>query len=410
MNDMSNLLTKLMLAAVLVGANTTALANPGDGVRLGGSEGRLHPFVEVEGRYDSNAYAGNSTANGGGEAVSAIHVRPGLTLSVPGDMTSVDLTAKLDWWTTLGNSAAAKALDGTIYASAELGISVNKKGTVGLEVNDTFRRDDRPTALTIPYSVSSNYNLLDLAVPFRPGGGALTVELRGGWALESYEPRDKTNCPSPDPACSVSKYGYNGYSGGAGVAWKFLPRTSAILEGEYLKRTPNDTTVSTTGDSSGYRIDTGVTGLVTPHIAATVKVGYGSADTAIQKMSTFLAILEGEWMPTELASVKLGYAHDLNVEATDQYTTNRIVLAAKQLVAGKIALGLTGSVELLSYVPGSETTTILQVSPAVGVEVTRWLKAELAYAYTDRSSSAVKAQTLLDYSKSEVWLKAVATY
>jgi len=405
---MSNLTTKLLFAAALAGASTVALAAPGDGIRLGGSEGRLHPFIELETRYDSNAFAGSTP--GKGESDTALHVRPGLVLTVPSEMTSVELSGKLDWLKTFGSSDTAKALDNTLYADAALGISVNKKGTVGLEVSDTFRRSDRPEALTIPYSVSSNYNTLDLQVPFRPGGGALTVNVNGNWVLESYEPRDKTVCPSPDPACAVSKYGYNALEGGAGVAWKFLPRTSALLEGSYFKRTPNDTAVSTTGDSTGYRFDAGVTGLVTPHVAATVKAGYGSASTAIVSQGTWLATVEGEWMPTESASVKLGYGHDFAVEATDVYGRNMITLAAHQLVAGRYLLGLSGSVDLLGYTPGSETTTILQVSPSVGVEVTRWLKCELAYAYTDRSSSAARAITLFDYSKSELWLKVVGTY
>lgn len=408
---MSTLVTKLTFAAMLAGAAAPALANAGDGIRLGGSEGRLHPFIELEGRYDSNAFAGATPGAGGGEADTAIHVRPGLTLSVPGDMTSVDLTAKLDWITTTGSSDVAKKLDNTVYADAALGISVNKRGVVGLEVDDTFRRSDRPQALTIPFSVSSNYNVLDLAVPFRPGGGALTLQLNGAWMLESFEPRDNTYCStSPDPACDVSKLGYNQVDAGASVAWKFLPRTSALVEGGWFTRSPNDKAYTVTGAPSGYRVAAGVTGLVTPHLAATVKAGYGATSGGTANLGTWLATVEGEWMPSETSNVKLGYGHDLAVDPSALYADNRISLSARQLVAGRVVLGLTGSMDLLGYSPGSDTTTILQVSPSVGVEVTRWLKGELAYAYTDRKSSAARALALLDYSKSEIWLKAVATY
>jgi hypothetical protein len=50
------------------------------------------------------------------------------------------------------------------------------------------------------------------------------------------------------------------------------------------------------------------------------------------------------------------------------------------------------------------------VQPSVGVEVTRWLKGELAYAYTDRTSTSGAPYHGSDYNKSEAWLKAVATY
>lgn len=399
---MSNLVTKLMIAALLAGASSTALAAPGNGIRLGGSDGRLHPFVELEGRYDSNVYASALGAPAVGDVI--IHVRPGLTLSVPGELTSVDLSANLDWAQFLGTDDKATKDLSKLYAEASLGIGVNKKGVVALEVNDTFRRSDAPQALSFNSGVVSNYNLLEVKVPWRPGGGALTLNANGGWALETYEALFSGD------TSGVSKLGYNELRAGAGVAWKFLPRTAALLEGGYFKRLPNDTTIPGVLDPAGYRASAGVTGLVTPHIAATVKAGYGSTLGVTPTLGTWLAVVEGEWLPTETASVKLGYTHDLAVDPTAQYTTNRIALTARQLVAGRFALGLTGAWTLLGYTPGSETTSLLQVSPSVGVEVTRWLKAEVAYAYTERTSSTTQALTLFDYSKHEAWLKAVATY
>jgi hypothetical protein len=80
-------------------------------------------------------------------------------------------------------------------------------------------------------------------------------------------------------------------------------------------------------------------------------------------------------------------------------------------VAGRVALGLTGSWQQLGYsMAGSETGTIVTVKPSVGVDVTRWLKGELAYAYTNRSYSAGAPSFGADYNKSEAWLKATATY
>ncbi len=413
---MSNLISKLTAGALLVGASSMALAAPGNGIRLGGSEGRLHPFIELEARYDSNAFAAVVPVAGvaiEGESVTSIHVRPGFKLAVPGEMTSVELSARLDWIKTLGSGDVAKKLDNTLYADAELGIGVNKNGVVALELHDTFRRSDRPQTLTFGGNVTSNYNLLDLRVPFRPGGGALTLNLNGGWALETFELRDSTNCgtASLDPTCDVSRYGYNEVTAGAGVAWKFLPRTSALLDASYFKRLPNDTAALGVLEPAGYRVSAGVTGLVTPHIAATVKAGYGSTMSVTPTLGTWLAVVEGEWLPTETATVKLGYAHDLAVDPTAQYTTNRVALTARQLLAGRFALGLTGSWSLLGYAaPLSGTTTILQVSPSLGVEVTRWLSAEVAYAYTDRSSEAGAPVSVFDYAKSEAWLKVVATY
>jgi hypothetical protein len=412
---MSNLVTKLTIAALLAGASPLALAAPGDGIRLGGSEGRLHPFLELEGRWDSKAYIDPNRVTGQDFSDVIIHVRPGLTLAVPGEMTAVDLAAKLDIAQYLGNDDPSTKDLSQVYAEAELGVAVNRKGAVGLELADTFRRSDRPQAISIGAGVVSNFNLLDVKVPWRPGGGALTLNLNGGWALETYEALvTGANCPGPDPLCNLPDFGYNELRGGAGATWKFLPRTSALLEAGYFKRLPK---LSTAADPAGYRVSTGLTGLVTPHIAATLKAGYGSTTSTTTStgttpaLGTWLAAVEGEWLPSETTSVRLGYSHDLAVDPRAQYELNRLSLDARQLVAGRVALALTGSWEYLAYSPGSETTTILQVSPSVGVEVTRWLRTELAYAYTDRSSTAgVALLGVRDYAKSEAWLKVVATY
>ena len=405
---MSNLVTKLTFAALLAGASLTATASPGDGIRLGGSEGRLHPFLELEGRWDSKAYVDPNPATARDVSDFIIHIRPGLKLSVPGDMTSVDLSAALDVAQYMGNDDPVTKDLSKVYAEAELGVTVNKSGVVGLEVDDTFRRSDRPQALSIGSSVVSNYNVLDVRVPFRPGGGALTLNVNGGWALETYEALVTGSCPSPDPLCALADLGYNELRAGAGVAWKFLPRTSALLDFGWFKRMPD---LSTAADPSGYRVTAGLTGLITPHIGATLKAGYGSAgSTAVSDaLGTWLATAELEWQPGETTRVSVGYGHDLAVDPAAQYEINRVNASARQLVAGRVALALTAGLDQLSYATGSNT--ILRVSPTVGVEVTRWLRAEVGYAYTDRAASTdAPLFAANEYSKSEAWLKAVATY
>jgi len=418
---MSTLLTKLSVAALLAVASAPALAAPGNGIRLGGSEGRLHPYVEVEGRYDSNVYSGYTTTGAVKDVGDMIiHVRPGLTLAVPGDMTAVDLSAELDWANYLGLDSVAGQYDTAdltnLYANADLGISVNAKGTVGLEVDDSFRRSDRPQALSFGAAAITNYNTLGVVVPFRPGGGALTFAVSGGWVVESYEQPLNADCPpgSTDAACDISGLGYNDVKGGVGLAWKFLPRTSALLDVTYNQRMPNDVARTPSGEPSILRIPAGLTGLITPHLSATLKAGYGTTggDTGnFDSLGTFLATVEGEWMPTEASSVKLGYVHDLFVDPAAVYDSNLVALTARQLVSGRVALGFRASWQLLGYsMAGAETSAIIQVEPSVGVDVTRWLKAEVAYAYTSRDSTSGAPSFGADYTKNEAWLKAVATY
>jgi hypothetical protein len=415
------MVTRLAVAAVVLLAAAPARAGAGNGIRIGGSEGRLHPFLELEGRYDSNVFFNFQTADSGtSDGQMLVHVRPGLKLSVPGDTTALDLSALLDWAQYTGKNASDLS---KLYAEARLGVTVNQRGPIGLEVDDLFRRSDRPQALSLGYGVISNYNALDIRLPWRPGGGALTVGVNGSWALETFE--SFYSGASCDPAqvalCDPSvlkDLGYNDVRGGADLRWRFLPRTAAVLEGSYFTRLPNTTTVNGAAiatEISGYRAATGVTGLITAHLAGTLKAGYAST-TAGPSLGTFLAVAEGEWIPTEVSSVKLRYTHDLGVDpgtAFALYGTNRVALDARSLLGGRFLLRAVASWELLDYTGSSASTQLILVEPSVGVEVARWFRIEAAYAFTKRSSSDLPVGTAIpafDFSKSEGWLKAVLTY
>jgi len=406
-----SLTAKMAVAALLLGSVSPAWAGAGNGIRFGGSEGRLHPFLELEGRYDSNVYV-SQTNQSSGDLV--LHVRPGLKLEVPGEMTAVEVSAKLDFAQYLGLDTKDTRDLSKVYAEATLGVTVNPKGTLGLELDDLFRRSDRPQALSLGTGVISNYNALTVRVPWRPGGGALTLGVNGAWALETYERFFAGSICGTGALCDteiLKKLGYNELSGGADLRWKFLPRTSAILEGEYFKRIPNSD-LAQPNDPAGYRLQAGVTGLVTPHLSATLEAGYGSTLGVTPSLGTWLATADLEWLPTETGSVALRYAHDLATDPTTLYELNRVSLEAKQLVAGRYTLRGRASLSRLGFVSGRGNSTVVNLSPGVEAEVTRWLRTELAYAYTDRASSdaAIAFLAAPDYTKHELWLKAVFTY
>jgi hypothetical protein len=415
-----SLTAKMAVAALSLGVACPAWAGAGNGIRFGGSEGRLHPFIELEARYDSNVYV-NGVDVTQGDLV--LHYRPGLKLEVPGEMTSVEASAKLDYAQYLGLEDSSDPDAGTstdlskLYAEAALGITVNRTGLVGLELDDTFRRSDQPQSLSLGAGVVSNYNALTVRVPWRPGGGALTFGLGGTWALETYERFLPGSLCAVGALCDTAvldDLGYNDVSGAADLRWKFLPRTSATFMAEYFKRLPNKTSVvpGVENDPGGYRVKAGVTGLVTAHLSATLEAGYGGTAGVTDTFGTWLAAAQLKWLPTETASVALTYSHDLRIDPTVQYDLNSLRLEARQLVAGRYALKVAASYSRLGYQNGLGNTGILSVMPAVEAELARWLRAELGYVYTDRASSAAANAALAtaDYGKSEVWLKAVLTY
>jgi len=399
-----------LVGLALLGFAVTAAASPGSGIRLGGSSGRLHPYLELESRWDSNvAFSEQGQATSG----FILHVRPGLVLEAPGDPAALDLRADLDWAQYLGTSSDLSRL----YGEAQLGVGVNRKGTLGLELTDAFRRTSSTTVLNFGGALVSNTNQLDLAVPYRPGGGAFVTTFTGGWALETYEPFASGRlCPANTPSCDpalVSKLGYSDLSAGLDLRWKFLPRTAAILQGEYWTRLP----VSNLGaKASGFRAWTGLAGLFTAHLAGTLKGGYGTAYNAPGSISSWLANLEAEWLPFETAGLKLGYIHDVGVDPGPDggYTSHRVYADGHMLFSGRYTATLDSSFEYRAYPRSSvQAADLFTFGPSVEAEVARWLRVGAGYAYTKRTSQLASGTPALPgyrFDKSEVYLRVRGTY
>lgn len=375
-----------------------------DGIAIG--SGRLHPFLELEGRYDSNVLFNPDTGNVEGDLI--LHFRPGLELQVPGDAFAVDLNGKFDWaqYTGLLAPGTPSALSRG-FGEANLNLGVNRSGQVGLEVTEAFHRSDQPAVMNLPEAVVSNFNDLQLKLPIRPGGGALIVNVDGGWQLETFEPY-LGGCPASAGACpQPSIWSYNNFVGGADARWKFLPRTAIVLEASYFTHQPFDTANNVA--VSGLRAQTGLAGLISPHIAATLKGGYGDTfGSAGVPYRTWLANAELEYIISrDVGSFRLGYVH--NYEAapgTDRalYGFHRVYAEGKMLIGGRVTPHLGVDFDYLGYVRAPSSTTVLHVEPSVDVEIVKWIYANVGYAYTTR------ADDLFSFNKNEVWLRATFIY
>lgn len=415
----------LAVAVLALACAGPAAAGPGNGIRLGGNEGRLHPFLELEGRYDTNVYFTSDKAS---VADAVVHVRPGFELAVPGEVAAVELTASLDWAQYLGLDETATKDDlSKLFGQALLGISLNRRGTIGLEIDDEFRRSQNATALVLTSAAISNFNALRVKAPWRPGGGALVLSLTGAWLLETFEPYfDDPICdpasaiPGCDPS-ALDDLGYNEIRAGGELRWRFLPRTSAVLQGGWFSRTPNDAAAD---DVSGVEVQAGLQGLVTPHVGMTLKGGYSTTLGATDgDFSTWLAAVELEWLATDSASLRVGYGHALGADPGPLlFEANRIYGGGRILLAGRYALRADANWEQRSYdrfpdpatgAPVAATAAVLRVEPAVEAGIARWMSASLGYAYSSRTSDFSGAAPTVpgyEYTKSEVWLRLAFRY
>lgn len=401
-------------AALALALAAPAAAAPGNGVRLGGSEGRIHPFLEVEARYDSNVYLTEDREQVGDVVV---HVRPGFDLAVPGDLAAVELGGSLDWAHYLGLDASETSGKlSKLYGQASLGLRVNRRGTVGLELDDEFRRAQGTTALVLTNAVVSNTNALRVRVPVRPGGGALVFAVTGGWTLETFEDYFDAplcaGCPS-----SAANLGYDELRAGGELRWRFLPRTAAIVQGGWFQR---DQRGGGASGAAGWQAQAGVSGLVTTHLAATVEAGYSSTlDVAQGDLASWLATVELEWLATDRASAKAGWTHSLGIDpGPSPYTADRLLAGGRILLGGRTTARLDASWESRAYErirvgaapAGAVSADVLRVEPSLETALARWLSVAAGYAFGKRTSSLDTTLPGFSYSKSEAWLRVAVRY
>jgi hypothetical protein len=409
---------RALAALVLLASASVALAGPGNGIRMGGSAGRLHPFLELEGRYDSNVAYSNE---GQKQAGFVYHLRPGLAFESHTDPAALDVSANADWAQYTGKNSNLSR----IYGEAQLGVGLNRKGELGLEVTDAFRRSQQTQVLTLGGAVISNVNDLEVAVPYRPGGGAFITTLSGGWNLQTFEPFVRGRlCAADDPAADdprcdpdqLSKLNYNDLSGKLELRWRFLPKTAALVQGEYWKRMVSNAAVA--GQTSGWRGMAGLAGLFTAHLAGTVKGGWASTSAKPTGSSTWYANVEGEWIPTDTTSVKLGYLHDSDADPGigGAYAVHRIYFDSRALLAARYTVMLSAEYQRRDYRGNAliRSVDLVTASPAAEVEIVRWLRAGLGVAYTRRTSRLVSADSPnlpgFKFDKYEAFLRLRGTY
>jgi len=414
--------TKGIAAIAAACVALAAHASPGDGIRLGGADARLHPFFDFETRYDSNVtYSGTDPV---GDLI--LHLRPGLELKAPGDAAAVEFYGDIDWAQYLGlnDKAATPTTDAVdtkslsrMYAYAKLAAAFNRTGAVAPRFDNEFTRQVSTASLAaVATPVVSNLNKMDVSVPWRPGGGALVLVANGQWIVESFENYQGT------PPVPLSQLAYDQYRAGGEVQWRFLPRTSGVLEAGWFTRVPNSS--NQPQNANGWDVDTGLTGLLTERVAATAKVGYGSSTAqafatsttsyASQTFSSFLTDLAVEWIPVDALSLRAGYKRSLALDPLlSVMVQDSVTGTAAVKFAEKYAFRVGAHWDKFDFklVDGA-STTFFSVDPTLEAKLGRWLNGGLGYVYSSRNASWPPSAGISQptYSKNEVFLKVGVTY
>ncbi|HVP67594.1 MAG TPA: outer membrane beta-barrel protein [Anaeromyxobacteraceae bacterium] len=401
----------LAVAALLALSAPGPARAEGDGFKIG-EAGRLHLYGEVDGGYNSNALYTLAGAPMGSGVMDFI---AGFKMDVASHLIGLNLGANVDYKLYLSTAASDAGLS-HLFGGASLGFDVNKNGVIGVSVTDTFTSSPGSTSLSLASAAISDYNVLNVLVPYRPGGGTLSFTASGQWILQSYEaygPVGAACNPLLNPTCTnqdINAYSYNQYGAKLQAKWDFLPRTAVVLEGSYFDFAPNNTTVSLA--VQGVKVDGGVVGQVTSRLAVTVKGGWGTTiDTPQITGSTWLADLEIQYALAGTLDVRAGYIHDFAPDIGTAYAVydyDRVFLALRWQIS-RFMLKLDGSWEYYKYILNGVNGPVWQLQPAVDYEVARWCRVGAYYIFTSRNSSEA-AIPGFNYSQNQVFAYVRVTW
>jgi hypothetical protein len=141
-------------------------------------------------------------------------------------------------------------------------------------------------------------------------------------------------------------------------------------------------------------VQTGVTGLITPTVNATIKGGYGDTLGSTDKsFGTPLANLSFDWNFLPRMNAGAGYVHSMGSDPGlpfGVYSSHRLYVEGRAKFYDRYSFRLTGSYDRLTYSDLSDFTTgVGVIEPRFDVDVNKWLRVGAGYAYNYRCTNGV---------------------
>ena len=407
-------LLALVLTA-LAGAPAWAQAVGDNGIKVG--EGRVHPYLDLDLRYDSAAgFFAASTSVLSPELIA--HFRPGLRLEMPSTNFTLNLSGDVDYVFYTGLLSPGSQSASHLEAVADINADFNHSGAVAFELGDHFSRLDRTTNAAVGAGVISLFNEAHASLPIHPGGGALEVTPRFAFALENLTPLatlPTSGCAPTDPSCSptaLNGMSYLNYQVGLNGRWRFLPKTAFILENAFDVRTYPSRTYPT---QMILRSSGGLAGLVTSKLAVLLRAGWGQDFTG--GASTVIAHAELNWLLSDTSSIKGGYLRDLTaVPVYGSFSDDRGYLEARFFLGGRLTLRGYGAFDLISFSGSAgppptsgRRDSVVTVDLGPEYQFTRWLIGALGYTLGARGSNQ-QAAASVNFTRHQAYLRLTLTY
>jgi len=383
-----------LLAAMTASAQEVARA---PGFKIG--EGRLHPFLDLDGRFDSFiGYFVNSQATGD----IVLHVRPGVKFDLDTPSTFVGFNGAAEYlWFTGALSGGASSLLSRFQANVGIDAKFNRDGPVEFQVGDNLVRSDRTQNPAVGIGVISLFNNLYVAAPIHPGGRALEVTPRVAWGIEFFEPLltgTSPGCPTGAVGCGEPRLSnYSNLNFGANARWKFLPKTAIVLDVNADWRT-YFAGPSVQADKVLFRAQAGIAGLISPRIGVTLLAGYGG-DFTNGSIHTFIGNAEFSYTVTEQSRIAIGYMRTVSaVPILGSMVDDRGYLrGGLGLFGGRLLLNAQVSADYLTFLAqpmmaappvSTRNDFLLSISAGPTVIITSWFDVGANYTFSLRTSTS----------------------
>jgi hypothetical protein len=395
-----------------VAAQSELHPSTNNGLKLG--DARVHPFFDLEGRYDSTA--GLFPDRNGNVTLSpefVTHFRPGLRLELPSPNLDLNLTGEVDYVLYTGAITPSSTKASHLEALADFTSAINKEGAVEVDIADHFTRSDRTANVAAALGFVSLYNEVRLGVPVHPGGRALEITPKGAFAIENFSPLISGTvnpiCPTSSNACDFSALNYQNVQGGLEGRWRFLPKTAVIVEGtfdyrKYANNTPPPTKL--------IKATAGLAGLISSKLTVVAKAGYGS-DSSGTGAKAFLAQLELGYLLTDVSAIHVGYLRNvLPVSYYGAFGDDRGYLNGSFLLNGHLTLHLYAAFDYFTYytgiVGGSRNDRVGTIDLGPEYEFTNWFRVSAGYNLQARSTTA--SVSTPNFTRHEAHLRFTFTY
>jgi hypothetical protein len=422
MSQRSSFILSSLLA--LLCTVTPALARAEEnGLKIG--DGRLHPYFDLETRYDTAAQINvdDKTQASSGVPDLVFHFRPGIKLDVPSPTLAVNLGAAVEYLVYAGIKSKETSKLNRFQAEANLDLGILRGSVVSFDLGDHFTRSNQTTDIGFVVGTLSLFNDVHGAMTVAPGGGSLTISPGYHLQLEAFSPL-ATVTGNGTPSIDYGARNYLQHKITLENRWRFLPKTAFLLDGEYDIRKYASPSGGT--DISFFRAQTGISGLLTPHVAVVARVGY-ARDMTLNSFGPLAIIgqLEGSYLPSETSLIRLGILRTFEPVALPyvSYEDDRAYLEARLLAISRLTLHAFTAADLLGFnkqnpQPNERARgdNQLQVGVGADLEVTRWFNIGVGDALSVRTSNrklpTVDEPTVagLNLTSDQVYLRLTVIY